>query len=153
MRITMICFAVSLVVVCIAASEMPSSFYTAMQNMRTENILCVKNYEAGASITEAYKDFESLEKETEIISRSATCTNADKNCTPALLEATISSNVVGTAHVSWQSLDPIPDHMGRHFTYSRSIEDLTGAFSIEKFIQLWSNSTSENASLDWLSYT
>jgi len=39
---------------------------------------------------------------------------------------------------------------GRHAEYGRSVEDLTGIFSIEKFIQLWGNSTCEAISVDWL---
>jgi hypothetical protein len=40
--------------------------------------------------------------------------------------------------------------MGRHPIYSRSAEDLTGVFNIEKFIQLWSNSTLQGLGIDWL---
>jgi hypothetical protein len=39
---------------------------------------------------------------------------------------------------------------GRHAEYGRSVEDLTGVFSIEKFIQLWGNSTCGAISVDWL---
>jgi len=48
--------------------------------------------------------------------------------------------------------DPEPSALvkGRHIEYGRSVEDLTGVFSIEKFIQLWGNSTCGAISVDWL---
>lgn len=128
-----------------AAAEMPASFYTAMDNMRTEDTLCVKNYNAGASVTESYTNFESLHKDTQIVSKSKRNTTDN-----ALLEASISSEVIGTAHVAWQSRSPMPDSWGRHAVFSRSSEDMTGVFSIQKFLQLWSNSTIEGVSIDWL---
>jgi len=39
---------------------------------------------------------------------------------------------------------------GRHPEYDRSVEDLTGVFSIEKFIQLWSNDACGDVQVDWL---
>jgi len=133
-------------------NAMPDSFYKAMSNMRTENTICVKNYDAGASFTESYRDFEHLERETEIASRSYNTSNNQSDFTPgnASLEVRVRSNVQGKAHIAWQSKDILPDRMGRHATYSRASEDLTGVFNIEKFIQLWSNSTLGSMSTDWL---
>ena len=135
-----------------AISAMPDSFYKAMSNMRTENTICVKNYDAGASFTESYRDFEHLERETEIESRSYNTSNNQSDLTSgnASLEVAMRSNVQGKAHIAWQSKDILPDRMGRHATYSRASEDLTGIFNIEKFIQLWSNSTIGEVSTDWL---
>ena len=135
-----------------AISTMPDSFYKAMSNMRTENTICVKNYDAGASFTESYRDFEHLERETEIESRSYNTSNNQSDLTSgnASLEVRVRSNVQGKAHIAWQSRDILPDRMGRHATYSRASEDLTGVFNIEKFIQLWSNSTLGGVSTDWL---
>jgi len=129
----------------LATAEMPSAFYQAMNNMRTEDTLCVKNYNAGASITEAYTDFEYLQKDTQIVSRSRT--NSTDN---AVLEANINSEVIGNAHIAWQSVNPAADFWGRHVVLSRSSEDMMGVFSIAKFLQLWSNSTVEGTSIDWL---
>jgi len=39
---------------------------------------------------------------------------------------------------------------GRHAEYGRGVEDLPSVFSIEKFIQLWGNSTCGAISVDWL---
>ena len=135
-----------------AISAMPDSFYKAMSDMRTENTICVKNYDAGASFTESYRDFEHLERETEIESRSYNTSGNESDLTSgnASLEVRVRSNVQGKAHIAWQSRDILPDRMGRHATYSRASEDLTGVFNIEKFIQLWSNSTLGSTRTDWL---
>ena len=135
-----------------AISAMPDSFYKAMSNMRTENTICVKNYDAGASFTESYRDFEHLERETEIESRSYNTSGSQSDLTSgnASLEVRVRSNVQGKAHIAWQSRDILPDRMGRHATYSRASEDLTGVFNIEKFIQLCSNSTLGSTRTDWL---
>jgi len=135
-----------------ANSAMPDSFYKAMSNMRAENTICVKNYDAGASFTESYRDFEHLERETEIESRSYNTSNNQSDLTPgnASLEVAMRATVQGKAHIAWQSRDILPDRMGRHATYSRASEDLTGVFNIEKFIQLWSNSTLGSTRTDWL---
>ena len=135
-----------------ANSAMPDSFYKAMSNMRAENTICVKNYDAGASFTESYRDFEHLERETEIESRSYNTSNNQSDLTPgnASLEVAMRATVQGKAHIAWQSRDIRPDRMGRHATYSRASEDLTGVFNIEKYLQLWSNSTLGSMRTDWL---
>jgi hypothetical protein len=73
-------------------------------------------------------------------------------CCTGVLEANLNSNVIGVAHIGWISRDPDADKQlkGRHAEYGRSVEDLTGVFSIEKFIQLWGNSTCGAISVDWL---
>ena len=135
-----------------ANSAMPDSFYKAMSNMRAENTICVKNYDAGASFTESYRDFEHLERETQVESRSYNTSNNQSDLTSgnASLEVAMRATVQGKAHIAWQSRDILPDRMGRHATYSRASEDLTGVFNIEKFIQLWSNSTLGSMRTDWL---
>ena len=147
-----ILIALLLILSATAISAMPDSFYKAMSNMRAENTICVKNYDAGASFTESYRDFEHLERETEIESRSYNTSGNESDLTSgnASLEVRVRSNVQGKAHIAWQSRDILPDRMGRHATYSRASEDLTGVFSIEKFIQLWGNSTCGAISVDWL---
>lgn len=132
-------------IIILATAEMPAAFYQAMNNMRTEDTLCVKNYDAGASITESYTDFEYLNKDTQVVSRSRR--NSTDN---AVLEADINSEVIGDAHIAWQSINPAINSLGRHTVLSRSSEDVTGVFSIAKFLQLWSNSTTEGPSIDWL---
>jgi len=136
----------------LAAAQMPASFYQAMESVKTEDTLCVKNYDAGASVTESYKDFEHLEKETEVVSRSYNTSNNGRDYTRgnASLEVNLNSNVIGKAHIAWQSKDMMADFNGRHAVYSRATEDLTGVFNIDKFIQLWSNSTLGSISLNWL---
>ncbi|VVB62973.1 Uncharacterised protein [uncultured archaeon] len=71
-------------------------------------------------------------------------------CCTGVLEANLNSNVIGVAHIGWISRDPLTNTKGRHNEWGRSVEDLTGVFSIEKFIQLWGNSTCGSISVDWL---
>jgi hypothetical protein len=104
-----------------------------------------------------YSHAEHLQKTTEVKTRGygfdvdgvdATCVN----CCTGVLEANLNSNVIGVAHIGWLSRDPLAENnlKGRHAEYGRSVEDLTGVFSIEKFIQLWGNSTCGAISVDWL---
>lgn len=142
----LVCLAFAIVLVSLAAADMYSSYYQALGNIRNENVLCVKNYQAGATITESYTDFESLEKETQVVSR----TYRDGRQGNPVLEASINSNVVGRVHLAWESRNAIPNAMGRHAVITRSAEDAVGAFSVQNFIQLWGNNTTGTVSLDWL---
>ena len=100
-------------------------------------------------MTEAYTNFEQLDRNTEVRTRSYGSDNSAASG-GGFLEASINSNVIGNAHIAWQSYDPQTDSRGRHQVLGRSFEDLTGVFSIEKFIQLWSNSSPGEISIDWL---
>jgi len=135
-----------------AAANMPSSFYQAMSSMQNEDTLCVKNYDAGASVIESYKNFEHLQKDTQVVSRSYNASNNENDRTRgnASLDVHIDSSVIGEAHIAWQSRELKPDLLGRHATYSRTIDDMTGVFNLEKFIQLWSNSTLGTTRSEWL---
>ena len=150
--IKLIILPIVFMLISLASADMPASYRQALNNMNTVDTLCVKNYDAGASVTESYRDFEHLDKETEVTSRSLnTFDNGNDNIAGnATLDVQINSNVVGKAHVAWQSRDLMPDTVGRHAAYSLTAEDLTGVFSIEKFIQLWSNSTLGAVGPNWL---
>ncbi len=129
-------------------AEMPVEFTQAMNNGHQMDSLAVMNYDSGATLTEEYSDVERLERETQVRTGGyGTPTSASGR---GGLEASINSNVIGKAHIGWQSYDPVPDSKGRHQLLGRSVEDLTGVFSIEKFIQLWSNSSPGEISVDWL---
>jgi hypothetical protein len=141
---------------------MPLGFAEAMNNAGQKDILTVKNYDTGASFTESYTDIEHLERNTQV-NTGAYGTQSDANGTDAGsrnfgpawnpaggLEASINSNVIGKAYIAWQSFDPISSGKGRHQLLGRSVEELTGVFSIEKFIQLWSGSRPGEISVDWL---
>ncbi len=143
---------VIIITISLAAAEMPSSFYQALNSMDNQDVLCVKNYDAGVSFTEAYTNFEHLEKDTQVASRSYNTSRNEKDYTSgnASLDAYIDSSVIGNAHIAWQSRDLMPDHIGRHVIYSSAADDLTGVFNIEKFLQLWSNSTLTDSNLQWL---
>jgi len=132
---------------------MPVSYQTGTYDQKWVDKLCVQNYKIGAVLTEMYTHAEHLQKTTEVKTRAYNnAYNLQNTCCTGVLEANINSNVIGVAHIGWISRDPSGDTnlKGRHAEYGRSVEDLTGVFSIEKFIQLWGNSTCGSVSVDWL---
>jgi len=131
---------------------MPVSYQTGTYDQKWVEKLCVQNYRIGAVLTEMYTHAEHLQKTTEVKTRGYGNANGCPACCTGVLEANLNSNVIGVAHIGWLSRDPSPEKnlKGRHAEYGRSVEDLTGVFSIEKFIQLWGNSTCGAISVDWL---
>ena len=139
---------------------MPVSYQTGTYDQKWVEKLCVQNYRIGAVLTEMYTHAEHLQKTTEVKTRGYGSINFVEGdvidscpaCCTGVLEANLNSNVIGVAHIGWISRDPNADNQlkGRHAEYGRSVEDLTGVFSIEKFIQLWGNSTCGAISVDWL---
>ena len=131
---------------------MPVSYQTGTYDQKWVEKLCVQNYRIGAVLTEMYTHAEHLQKTTEVKTRGYGVGNGCPQCCTGVLEANLNSNVIGVAHIGWLSRDPLADNQlkGRHAEYGRSVEDLTGVFSIEKFIQLWGNSTCGAISVDWL---
>jgi hypothetical protein len=140
---------IAVILISSAHGEMPLGFYSAMNDAGQKDVLSVRNYDSGAVLTEAYTNIEQLERNTQVSTRSYGTDDLTPNPSGSL-EASINSNVIGSAHIAWQSVDPIADSKGRHPILGRSIEDLTGVFSIEKFIQLWSGSQPGEVSVDWL---
>jgi hypothetical protein len=143
---------------------MPVSYQTGQYDAKWVDKLCVQNYKIGAVLTEMYSHAEHLQKTTEVKTRGYGLVmngsqgkgydnaNGCSPCCTGVLEANLNSNVIGVAHIGWISRDPKADNQlkGRHAEYGRSVDDLTGVFSIEKFIQLWGNSTCGAISVDWL---
>ncbi|HQF17499.1 MAG TPA: hypothetical protein PLI05_10585 [Methanotrichaceae archaeon] len=148
---------------------MPVSYQTGTYDQKWIEKLCVQNYRIGAVLTEMYTHAEHLQKKTEVKTRlygfawgptdeilpeigTNNLIPLDKACCTGVLEANLNAQVIGVAHIGWMSRDPMPSALvkGRHIEYGRSVEDLTGVFSIEKFIQLWGNSTCGAISVDWL---
>ena len=146
---------------------MPVSYQTGQYDAKWTDKLCVQNYKIGAVLTEMYTHAEHLQKTTEVKTRGYGLVNSNagpnggfsydnaNGCSPCctgVLEANLNSNVIGVAHIGWISRDPKSDYQlkGRHAEYGRSVDDLTGVFSVEKFIQLWGNSTCGSISVDWL---
>ena len=139
---------------------MPVSYQTGTYDQKWIEKLCVQNYRIGAVLTEMYTHAEHLQKKTEVKTRLyGFCDTQGRspewlqtNCCTGVLEANLNAQVIGVAHIGWMSRDPEPSPLvkGRHIEYGRSVEDLTGVFSIEKFIQLWGNSTCGAISVDWL---
>jgi hypothetical protein len=131
---------------------MPVSYQTGTYDQKWIEKLCVQNYYIGAVVVEMYTHAEHLQKNTEVRTRrdcDVRSTQACGNCTGAL-EANFNSNVIGVAHIGWLSKNVQTNSKGRHDEWGRSVEDLTGVFSIEKFIQLWGNDTCGDVSVDWL---
>jgi len=141
---------------------MPVSYQTGTYDQKWIEKLCVQNYRIGAVLTEMYTHAEHLQKKTEVKTRLYGFVlwgdeqyfgiPVDAKCCTGVLEANLNAQVIGVAHIGWMSRDPEPSALvkGRHIEYGRSVEDLTGVFSIEKFIQLWGNSTCGAISVDWL---
>ena len=131
---------------------MPVSYQTGTYDQKWTEKLCVQNYRIGAVLTEMYTHAEHLQKSTEVKTRLYNTANGYSICCTGVLEANLNSNVIGVAHIGWISRDPQADNQlkGRHAEYGRSVEDLTGVFSIEEFIQLWGNSTCGQICVDWL---
>ena len=143
---------------------MPVSYQTGTYDQKWIEKLCVQNYYIGAVVVEMYTHAEHLQKNTEVktrkdcpeilplLGRDSEATYQEDECgrCTGALEANFNSNVIGVAHIGWLSKDPSATQKGRHVEYGRSVEDLTGVFSIEKFIQLWGNETCDEISVDWL---
>jgi hypothetical protein len=139
---------------------MPMSYQTGTYDQKWIEKLCVQNYNIGAVVVEMYTHAEHLQKNTEVKTRKDCLFGANLTnwngvipecglCTGAL-EANFNSNVIGVAHIGWLSKNVGVNDKGRHPEYGRSVEDLTGVFSIEKFIQLWGNDTCGAVQVDWL---
>jgi hypothetical protein len=142
---------------------MPVSYQTGTYDQKWIEKLCVQNYYIGAVVVEMYTHAEHLQKNTEVKTRRQCCEEELDNSDPAkvekgcgcctgALEANFNSNVIGVAHIGWLSKNPTTgtETKGRHAEWGRSVEDLTGVFSIEKFIQLWGNDTCGDVQVDWL---
>jgi hypothetical protein len=140
---------VLLSIIAALAVDVPSNLNTAFDEANTINKLCIKNYQAGVSFTESYSDFEHLEKDTTVTSRNYISSD-QFGANQSAIDAMVNSNVIGRASLSWQSLDPLADLKGRHSFYGSNAEALTGVFSINKLIQLWSNGTLGPGNIEWL---
>ncbi len=120
----------------------PVSYQTGTYDQKWKDVLCVRNYDAGAVVTEAYSQAEHLQKSTEV----RTVGNETRNA----LEVQLSSQVIGVAHIGWVSRETKPNEKGRYLEIGRSVEDLTGTFNIDKYIQLLLNSTDSEQTTDWI---
>jgi len=129
---------------------MPVSYQTGTYDQKWIEKLCVQNYYIGAVVVEMYTHAEHLQKNTEVKTRRDCAEGSECGKCNGALEANFNSNVIGVAHIGWLSKDPTANDKGRHDEYGRSVEDLTGVFSIEKFIQLWGNDTCGAVQVDWL---
>jgi len=129
-----------------AAADLPPGFFAATNSPQPKDMLCVQNYQNGATLTEAYWDSQQLNRNTEVRTRAGSSSNVPGGA----LEASFSSQFIGQAHIGWQSYDPAWGEKGRYAMIGKSVEDLTGIFSIEKFINLGAGSQPGEVSLNWL---
>jgi hypothetical protein len=120
----------------------PQATKTGIYDRKWSDTLCLKNYEAGAVLTESYYQAEHLQKLTEIGSMGNLSANG--------LQAQIGSKVIGSARIGWSSRETEPGDTGRFIQIGRSREDLTGVFSIDKYIEIMQNSTNLGLSMQWL---
>jgi hypothetical protein len=120
----------------------PTIYNNKTYDQKWKDVLCAKNYDAGAQVTEAYTQAEHLQKTTEVI--------AIGNVSSNYLAAHLNSNVIGKAHIGWASNLNTTDSFGRFLHIGKSTEDLTGVFSIEKFIELLQNSSNSKGAIDWM---
>lgn len=123
----------------------PVSYQTGSYDQKWTDKLCVQNYDAGAVVTEMYTHAEHLEKNTEV--------RTYGNGSNSVLEIQLSSNVIGVAHIGWMSKETTPNSKGRYNEVGRSTEDLTGVFSVDKYIQLMKSTTNSTSVDDWLGCT
>lgn len=120
----------------------PTSYQTGTYDQKWRDLLCMRNYDAGAVLTESYSQAERLQKSTEV----RTTGNATRNG----LEAHLSSNVIGVVHIGWVSKETQPNKKGRYMQLGRSTEDAVGVFSIEKYIELLANGTNCGQGTEWM---
>lgn len=124
----------------------PVSYQTGTYDQKWEDRLCVSNYDAGAVVTEQYTNAESLMKNTQISTAGDSSLNEVNN---SGIEASFNSNVIGVGHIGWLSKEKVEGGK-RYFEVGRSVEDVTGVFSIEKYIQLSKNESTTTGAIDWL---
>ncbi len=120
----------------------PTSYQTGTYDQKWTDKLTVINRDAGAAVTEDYTNAEHIEKSTDVMTSGNVTNNA--------LEMRINSNVIGVAHIGGVSKDTKQSEKGRYVEIGKSSEDLTGTFSVEKYIELLQNSTDSEAQVDML---
>lgn len=120
----------------------PTSYQTGTYDQKWTDKLTVINRDAGAAVTEDYTNAEHIQKSTDVMTSGNGTNNA--------LDMHINSNVIGVAHIGWVSKDTKQSEKGRYVEIGKSSEDLTGTFSVEKYIELLQNSTDSEAQVDML---
>jgi hypothetical protein len=121
----------------------PTSNQTGTYDQKWTDKLSVANYDIGAVAFEDYTNAEHIQRSTEVRT-SGNETDNDKS-----LMMHINSNMIGVTHTGWISKNT-KDDKGKYVEIGRSTEDLTGTFSVEKYIEMLQNSTDYEARADWL---
>lgn len=136
-----------LALISLATLTMPL-FAATLYNQKWNSLVCVKSYSAGALLTNDYSSAERLVESTSIeaSSNGPGCPSG----MPAGINADLRANVSGKLHSVSESAAVTADNNGRHVVSSHNIQDVSGIFTVDRFIQLWSNSTVGSVSIDWL---
>lgn len=141
-------------ILAIALLFLTDATFCRIYDRKWSSSICIQNYPAGASIHQAYSNAEHIRMNTDALSlvnpegcpASALSPASDQTH----LEEGISSEVTGQGHLAWESVEPTPGPTGRHSRLSRSIEDLTGVFSVQTFLTLFPNTTAGETTVAWL---
>lgn len=108
----------------------------------------VKSYSEGALLINDYSSADRLMENTSI--EASSNGSGCSSCGPAGIRAVLSANVSGNLHSVSESAESAADNKSRHAILSRNVQDAAGIFTVDRFIQLLSNSTAGSASIDWL---
>lgn len=116
----------------------PVSYGGGAYNRKWSNRICVINHEAGTALTEVYTASELIHRSTEIRTTGSTGNES--------LQASIDATFIGSGRIAWTTRQRSDK---RAVELGRSVEDLTGAFSVKKYIDL-SNRSGRPSRVDWM---
>ncbi len=107
-------------------------------NRKWSNKICVINYDSGSALSEIYTDAELIHRSTEILTA--------RNTSYGNIEAGIDSTFIGRGRIAWATSVRSDK---RAIELSKSVDELTGAFSVKKYIDLDKRS-GRPSRVDWL---
>jgi len=116
----------------------PVSYGGGAYNRKWSNRICVINYDAGSVLTEVYTASELIHRSTEIRTTGAAGNES--------LQAGMDATFIGSGRIAWTTHQR---NDKRAVELSRSVEELTGAFSVKKYVDL-SNRSGRPSRVDWI---
>lgn len=116
----------------------PVSYNGGAYNRKWSNKICVINYDAGSALTEVYTASELIHRSTEIRTTGAAGNES--------LQAGMVATFIGNGRIAWTTGQRSDK---RTLELSRSVEELTGAFSVKKYVEL-SNRSGRVSRVDWI---
>ncbi|HQN30930.1 MAG TPA: hypothetical protein PKX20_07360, partial [Methanothrix soehngenii] len=105
MWMKLICLVIMFMAIPGIKGEIPLAYTPAAISGGQNDVLTVKNYDTGAVMTESYTDVEHLNRDTQVRT-GAYANSADAASPRGGLEASISSNVIGNAHIAGSPSTP-----------------------------------------------